>query len=112
MEDIIKQIIQFRNERDWKQFHNAKDLATAIGIETSELQELFLWKNPDEVQKLIVEKKESIGEEMADILIFSFLLCHDLDLNIEKIIKNKIDKNNKKYPVHKAKGKHTKYNQL
>ena len=98
MEEIIQKLIEFRNERDWQQFHNAKDLAIALNIETAELLELFLWKAPDEANK------DKIKEELADIFAYAFLLADKYDFNIKEIIFEKIKKNAEKYPINKAKG--------
>ena len=102
----IKNLIEFRNERDWKQFHNSKDLALAISIEASELLELFLWKDNEGFDK------EKLEDELADIFSFGLLLAEKHDLNISEIINKKIIKNSKKYPVSKAKGTAKKYNEL
>lgn len=103
---IMEQIIQFTEERDWNQFHNGKDLALALSIEASELNEAFLWKKPEEVN---VEK---IKEELADVLNYAFLIAHKYDLDIKEIILAKLKKNSEKYPVSKAKGSAKKYNEL
>lgn len=103
---IIDALVKFRNERDWEQFHNPKDLALAINVEASELLELFLWKKAEEANK------EKIKEELADVLAYSFLLAHKYDLNLKEIILEKIAKNAEKYPVYKAKGNAKKYNEL
>lgn len=104
--EIMEQIIQFTEERDWNQFHNGKDLALALSIEASELNEAFLWKKPEEVN---IEK---IKEELADVLNYAFLIAHKYDLDIKEIILAKIKKNSEKYPVSKAKGSAKKYNEL
>lgn len=103
---IMEQIVQFTEERDWDQFHNGKDLALALSIEASELNEIFLWKKPEEVN---VEK---IKEELADVLNYAFLIAHKYDLDIKEIILDKLKKNSEKYPVSKAKGSAKKYNEL
>ena len=106
IETITSEILKFRNERDWEQFHNSKDLALAISIEAGELNELFLWKKAEEVN---VEK---LKEELADIFTFTFLLAHKHDLNIKEIVLDKLKVNGLKYPVDKAKGTAKKYNEL
>jgi NTP pyrophosphatase (non-canonical NTP hydrolase) len=106
---VIEELIQFRNERDWKQFHDSKNLALAISIEASELNELFLWKKDTEVENINPEK---LKEELADILSFAFLLAEKHNLDIFDIISEKIKKNALKYPVEKAKGTAKKYNEL
>jgi len=106
---VIQELIQFRNERDWKQFHDSKNLALAISIEASELNELFLWKKDDEIENV---NKEKLIEELADVLSFSFLLAEKHNLDIFDIVSEKIKKNALKYPVEKAKGTAKKYNEL
>ncbi|CAM4044575.1 nucleotide pyrophosphohydrolase [Flavobacterium sinopsychrotolerans] len=106
---VINELIQFRNERDWEQFHDSKNLALAISLEASELNELFLWKKDSEVENVNHEK---LKEELADVLSFAFLLAEKHDLDIFDIISEKIKKNALKYPVDKAKGTSTKYNEL
>lgn len=106
MEEVIQALINFRNERDWEQFHNAKDLALAISIEANELLELFLWRQPEEA------KAEKVKEELADVLAFSFLLAHKYNFDIKEILLEKIKKNSEKYPVDKSKGTAKKYNEL
>ena len=111
---IIQTIKKFRDERDWLQFHNPKDMATALSIETSELQELFLWKNKKEIEEYIKDKKniEEISDELGDIFSFAIELADNLGIDIEEAIFKKMEKSAKKYPVEKSKGKHTKYNKL
>jgi NTP pyrophosphatase (non-canonical NTP hydrolase) len=103
---VISEIINFRNERDWEQFHNSKDLALAISIEAGELNELFLWKNSEDVN---IDK---LKEELADVLTFSFLLAHKHNFDIKEIISDKLKTNAMKYPVNKAKGTAKKYDEL
>ena len=105
-EIIIEALIKFRNERDWKQFHNPKDLALAINVEAGELLELFLWKSPDEANK------EKVKEELADVFAYAFLLAEKYQLDIMDIVLEKIKKNAEKYPIDKSKGNATKYNEL
>jgi NTP pyrophosphatase (non-canonical NTP hydrolase) len=108
-EEIIAQLIKFRDERDWQQFHDSKNLALAISIEASELNELFLWKEKPASEDVEIEK---IKEELADVLSYAFLLANKHHLNPFDIISEKIIKNNEKYPVDKAKGKSDKYTDL
>lgn len=103
---ITKALIDFRNERDWAQFHNPKDLSLAISIEAAELLELFLWKKAEEAN---VDK---IKDELADVLSFAFLLAEKYNLNVKDIVLEKIAKNALKYPVDKAKGTAKKYDEL
>ena len=106
IQTIMSEIVNFRNDRDWEQFHNSKDLALAISIEAGELNELFLWKKAEDVN--IAKLKE----ELADIFTFAFLLAHKHDLNIKEIVLDKLKANGLKYPVDKAKGTAKKYNEL
>jgi len=99
-------LLKFRDERDWKQFHNSKDLALAISIEASELNELFLWKSNEDVDK------EKLKEELADIFSFALLLAEKHKLDVSSIIKDKIKLNGEKYTIEKSKGSSKKYNQL
>lgn len=106
---VIEGLIRFRDERDWKQFHDSKNLALAISIEASELNELFLWKKDNEVENV---NENRLKEELADVLSFAFLLAEKHNLDIFDIITEKINKNALKYPVNKAKGTAKKYNEL
>ena len=106
MKDVILKLRQFRDERDWKQFHNPKDLSLALSIEASELLEVFLWKSSEDAD---VGK---VKEELADVLAYAFLLADSYDLDISEIVLEKIGKNELKYPVNKAKGTAKKYTDL
>ena len=106
MNKITKTLIDFRNERDWEQFHNPKDLSIALSIEANELMELFLWKKPEDANL------EKVKEELADVFAYAFLIAEKYNLNVEEIVLDKIKKNAEKYPIDKAKGKSDKYDQL
>jgi NTP pyrophosphatase (non-canonical NTP hydrolase) len=106
---VIEELIQFRNERDWEQFHDSKNLALAISIEAAELNEIFLWKNGPEAENINIDR---LKEELADVLSFAFLLAEKHNLDIFDIVSEKIKKNALKYPVEKAKGTAKKYNEL
>lgn len=110
--DLTKRIIAFRDARDWKQFHNPKDLAISMVLEAGEVMEHFQWKNKEEIEKYIKTNKAEIGEELADVLYWVLLMGHDLKIDVSEALKKKILKNEEKYPVEKAKGRHTKYNKL
>ena len=103
---ITDRIKKFTEERDWAQFHNAKDLALAISIEASEMNECFLWKSADE------GNVDKIKDELADILIYALLFADKYNFDLNEIISQKLDKNEKKYPVDKAKGNAKKYTDL
>lgn len=106
IKELTKALIVFRNDRDWEQFHNPKDLALAISIEAGELLENFLWKSHEEA------KPEKVKEELADIFAYALLLADKYDFDVKKILLEKIKKNGEKYPVEKAKGTAKKYNEL
>jgi len=106
---LTRKIVLFRDARNWKQFHNPKDVAISLSLEAAELLEHFQWKNPKEIAAHI---KTDIAEELADVLYWVLLLGHDLKIDVLNALDQKIKKNAKKYPVSKAKGRHTKYNRL
>ncbi len=103
---ITDKLIEFRNERDWEQFHNPKDLALAINIESSELLEEFLWKKSEDA------KIEKVKEELADVFAYAFLLADKYDFDVKQIVLDKIKSNGEKYPIYKAKGTAKKYHDL
>lgn len=106
---LIDELEKFRDDRNWSQFHNSKDLALAISIEAAELNELFLWKTIEESEKV---DRNKIKEELADVLAFSLLLAGKHNFDVKEIVLEKIRKNNEKYPVEKSKGTARKYNEL
>ena len=108
-EETIKQILKFRDDRDWKQFHNPKDLAISMSLEAEELLVVFLWSGTDVSNE---GKQEKIKEELADVLNYCVLMADACGLDIDEIVQEKIKVNNEKYPVSKAKGKKEKYNKL
>ncbi|MFD4820866.1 nucleotide pyrophosphohydrolase [Peribacillus butanolivorans] len=109
MDDLIKKIIKFRDDRNWKQFHNAKDLAISLSLEANELLENFQWKSSHEALK---NKAENIEDELADILIYSILFADEIKVDINEIISRKLQKNTIKYPINKSYGSNKKYNEL
>ena len=104
MEDVIKQIKKFNEERDWDQFHSPENLAKSICIEAGELLECFQWNNNYD--------KEEVCEELADVFTYCLQMAMKLGVDPKEIILKKLDKTRKKYPVNKAKGVSTKYNKL
>lgn len=108
-EEILKEINQFRDERNWRQFHNEKDLSLSISLEAAELLELFQWKASEEVVNTNLER---LAEELADVLIYSYMLADNLDFDINDIIRKKLEKNAVKYPINKSKDSKTKYKDL
>ena len=112
LEELTRKIIKFRDERDWKQFHNPKDLAISFVLEASELLGHFQWRSKEEISEYVKTNKLEISEEIADILFLVLLMSHDLEVDILKVLEQKILKNTEKYPIEKSKGKHTKYTKL
>ena len=106
---LMEDIISFRDERNWKQFHNPKDLAISLSLEASELLENFQWKTSEEG---IAANLENIKDEIADVVIYAMLMSNELGINLEQTIKEKIRKNNQKYPVNKSFGSSKKYTDL
>ncbi len=107
--NTIEVINKFRDDRDWRQFHNEKDLAISISLEANELLELFQWKDCKEVTSNSIDR---IKEELADVLIYSYMMADNLNLSIDQIIEEKIKKNELKYPVDKSKGTSKKYTEF
>lgn len=107
--ETIEQILKFRDERDWKQFHNPKDLAISISLEAAELLEIFQWSAED---VWCEEKKEKVREELADVLMYCILMADICGLDLDEIIQEKLKKNAEKYPVEKAYGSKEKYTKL
>jgi dCTP diphosphatase len=115
MSDIAKlqkMVAHFRDERDWKQFHNPKDVAISLVLEAAEFMEHFQWKSADEVEKHLKDRKHEVEEEVADVFYWLLLIANDLDIDLEQVMNRKMAKNAKKYPIEKAKGNHKKYTEL
>jgi NTP pyrophosphatase (non-canonical NTP hydrolase) len=108
MESLIKKIIEFRDARDWKQFHNAKDIALSLSLEASELLENFQWKSSEQA---VNDNFDDIKDELADVLIYALTLANDLEINVKQAILEKMKKNAEKYPVEKFKGTSKKYSE-
>jgi NTP pyrophosphatase (non-canonical NTP hydrolase) len=106
---LIEALVKFRDERDWKQFHDSKNLAIALSIEVAELNELFLWKDVKESEQVEIQR---IKEELADVFAYALLLAEKHQLNVSEIVLDKIQHNAEKYPVEKAKGNAQKYTEL
>lgn len=106
VDQLIRQIVEFRDKRNWAQFHNPKDLALGLSIEAAELNELFLWKKPEEADPARVR------EELADILIFVLMLLEKYGLDLEEIVQEKLAANAEKYPADKARNSAAKYTDL
>ncbi len=112
IEEFQKRVAAFRDARDWKQFHNPKDMALSLVLEAAEVMEHFQWKSPEEMRDYLKTHKGEVAEELADVLYWVVLMSKDLNIDLGEVFEAKMKKNEKKYPVKKSKGKHTKYNKL
>jgi len=112
IKDLTQKLLKFRDDRDWKKFHNPKDMALSLGLEAAEVMEHFQWKTLPEIEKYLKTAKEDVGDELADVLNWILLMSHDFGIDIVAAMDRKIKKNELKYPVAKAKGKALKYNKL
>jgi NTP pyrophosphatase (non-canonical NTP hydrolase) len=108
-QELLDLLVRFRDERDWSQFHDSKNLALALSIEVAELNELFLWKKDDEAEQV---DQDRLREELADVFAYAIMLAGRHGLDVSEIVKEKIAKNAKKYPVEKSKGSSAKYGDL
>ena len=108
-DETIRRVIQFRDDRDWRQFHTPKDLAISLSLEAAELLEVFQWSGTD------LECRDKLGqirEELADVLSYCVLMADVCGLDLDEILNEKVDKNTAKYPVEKARGNAAKYTEL
>ena len=114
LETLTQRVLAFRDARDWKQFHSPKNLAMGLSIEAAELQELFLWKTPEEVHNYLESKpgKQRAGEELADIFIYLLYLAEACGISLPEALEHKLAHNNEKYPVEKSFGSARKYTEL
>ncbi len=108
-QETINEVLQFRDERNWKQFHNPKDLAISISLEAAELLEVFQWSAKDVTCE---DKIDKIKEELADVMIYCIHMADTCGLDLDEIITEKMKRNNQKYPVEKAFGSKEKYTEL
>lgn len=112
LDELQKKVIAFRDARNWKQFHNPKDMTISLLLEAAELLEHFQWKSPEEMQEHVTRNKADVSEELADVFYWVLLVANDLDIDLAKAFDKKMLQNEKKYPVEKAKGSHKKYTEL
>ena len=112
LSELQSMIRKFCDDRDWDQFHNPKDLSISLALEAAEVLEHFQWKNIDEMAKHSVENKDAIAEELADVLYWVLLLSNKLGIDLISAFEGKMKKNERKYPIDKAKGSHKKYTEL
>jgi NTP pyrophosphatase (non-canonical NTP hydrolase) len=112
LQELQAKVVAFRDERDWQQFHNPKDLALSLVLESAEVLEHFQWRNGQEIDQRVADNKADIAEELADVLWYLLLLSDGMDINLAEAIQNKLAKNVERYSVDKAKGNHKKYSEL
>ena len=110
--ELTNLAIKFRDERDWKQFHNPKDMALSLVLESAELLELMQWKNGEELKTHLSENRTALGEELSDVLFWVLAMANDFGIDLGDAFKQKLIKNAQKYPIEKAKGVSTKYTEL
>ena len=108
-QETMNQVLKFRDDRNWKQFHNPKDLAISISLEAAELLEVFQWSADDVI---CADKMDKVREELADVVNYCVLMADACGLELDEIVQAKIQKNNEKYPVEKAYGSKEKYTEL
>jgi len=114
LEALINKALKFREERNWKQYHSARNIALSIVLEAAELLEIFQWKTDAEAKELLNDpvQRENIADELSDILLYAVLMANDLNIDLIKAADKKIDKNAKKYPADKVRGRAVKYTEL
>lgn len=112
IKQLQEMIVKFRDDRNWKQFHNPKDLALSLLLESSELLEHFQWKNNKDIDDYVLKNKEEISKELADVFYWVLLMSNDLNIDIKASLEKKMIENENKYPVEKSFGKSDKYNSL
>ena len=112
LRDLIQAAVAFRDARDWAQFHNPKELAISLCIESAELLQLMQWHKGPDLQKVIEEKRPHLQDELADVLFSVLLLAHELNLNLGQSFLDKLQKTAEKYPIEKSKGSPRKYTEL
>lgn len=110
--ELQKLVTAFRDARDWKQFHNPKDMAISLVLEATEFLEHYQWKTADEVTEHLKNHKDDVGDELVDVLYWVLLLAHDLEIDLDKQFQKKLEKNEAKYPITAARGNHKKYTEL
>lgn len=110
--ELTQRIRSFVDARDWREFHNPKDLAVAINAEAGELMQHFVWQQPEQIEKRLVDKRDEIASEIADVAILLFEFADNLGYNLGEEILNKVQRNEERYPVEKSKGNNLKYSEL
>ena len=112
IEALTSEIRAFRDARDWRQFHNPKELAVAITAEAGELLQHFVWQSPEQSERRVTERRDEIESEIADVAILLFELADNCGMDLAAVMRAKLARNEERYPVAKAKGSNKKYNEL
>jgi dCTP diphosphatase len=112
IEALTSEIRAFRDARDWRQFHNPKELAVAITAEAGELLQHFVWQNPEQSERRVVDRRADIASEVADVAILLFELADNCTIDLAAAMRAKLARNERRYPVDKARGSNAKYNEL
>ena len=110
--DLTERLLRFRADRDWEQFHNLRTLSTSLVLEAAELAELTQWTSDNELEATVRAKRPQIEEEIADLAILLTYLVADLGVDLESCVERKLARNGEKYPIEKARGKSSKYDEL
>jgi NTP pyrophosphatase (non-canonical NTP hydrolase) len=110
--DLVNALLEFRRVRDWEQFHTPRNLASALSVEAAELLEHFVWANDQQVTHITEERRAEIMAEVADIAILLTYLAHDLSIDLEAVVSEKMAANERKYPLEKSYGSNKKYTDL
>ncbi|MCB9493420.1 MAG: nucleotide pyrophosphohydrolase [Epsilonproteobacteria bacterium] len=111
-DQLKEKMLKFRQDRDWKQFHNPKDMALSLVLEAAEVLELFQWQREHELDAALKEKREQLGDELSDVLFWIVLMANDCDIDLFDAAERKLEKTAKKYPIEKARGVRKKYTEL
>ena len=112
LDQLTKAALKFRDDRDWAQFHNPKDMALSLALEAAELLELTQWKNGDDLVNHLRKRRKDLGHELCDVLYWVLVIAHNFDIDLTKAFHDKLAHNARKYPIHRARGKATKYTEL
>jgi NTP pyrophosphatase (non-canonical NTP hydrolase) len=110
--EAMAELLAFRTERDWEQFHTPRNISASICIEASELLEIFQWAKDEDLKDIVEARREEVEFEVADLVMLLSYFCHDHNIDIEEVLRRKMVINKKKYPVEKSKGISTKYDRL
>ena len=110
--EVMDELLAFRAERDWQQFHTPRNISASICIEASELLEIFQWAKDEDLKNIVETRREEVEFEVADLVMLLSYFCHDHNIDIEDVLRRKMVINEKKYPVEKSRGVSTKYDRL